>query len=176
MKIDTSTGELTPLDIDEFHENLPDEMLQAQRWLLWEERPNPDPTKKPLKVPYYAAGTPRGATDTPEDAARLVSFDDAFDAYINNLGKYNGIGFALGNDGTGNCWQGIDFDGLSKHQKKSCQDMLKFLRMAMAFTALATASNLNPLVQTKKTELRRTRLGAISPSQLMRYRMALCMI
>jgi hypothetical protein len=116
MKIDTSTGELTPLNIDEFHENLPDEMLQAQRWLLWEERQNPDPTKKPLKVPYYSAGTPRGATDTPEDAARLVSFDDAFDAYINNLGKYNGIGFALGNDGTGNCWQGIDFDGLSKHQ------------------------------------------------------------
>lgn len=116
MKINKDTGELTPLDGDVFYENLPDAMLQAKRWLLWEERPNPDPTKKPLKVPYYSVGTPRGATDTSEDAARLVSFNDAFEAYLGNLGKYTGIGFALGNDGTGNHWQGIDFDGLSQHR------------------------------------------------------------
>lgn len=116
MQVNKDTGELTPLDSDMFYENLPDAMLQAKRWLLWEERPNPDPTKKPLKVPYYSAGTPRGATDTPEDAARLVSFNDAFEAYLGNLGKYTGIGFALGNDGTGNHWQGIDFDGLSQHR------------------------------------------------------------
>lgn len=119
MQLNHETGELTPLDKDEFCENLPDVMLQAKRWLLWEERPNPDPAKKPLKVPYYSAGTPRGETDTPEDAARLVSFDEAFAAYAGNLGKYNGLGFALGNDGTGNHWQGIDFDGLSKHQHLS---------------------------------------------------------
>ena len=30
-------------------------------------------------------------------------------------GDYSGLGFALGADGTGNYWQGIDLDGLSKH-------------------------------------------------------------
>lgn len=117
--IDKDTGELIALDFDEFHENLPDAMLQAKRWLLWEERPNPDSLKKPLKVPYYSAGTPRGETDTSEDASRLVSFSDAFNAYIDNLGKYTGLGFALGNDGTGNHWQGIDFDGISQHENLS---------------------------------------------------------
>lgn len=119
MKIDKETGELTAIDFDEFYENLPDAMLQAKRWLLWEERPNPDPAKKPLKVPYYSIGTPRGETDTPEDSARLVSFIDVADAYLASLGKYSGLGFALGNDGTGNHWQGIDFDGISQHQHLS---------------------------------------------------------
>lgn len=116
MKVNNATGELTPLDREEFSQNVPDVMLQAKRWLLWEERPNPDSTKKPLKVPYYSAGTPRGATDTPDDAEKLVTFDLAFGSYIKNLGKYAGIGFALGGDGTGNFWQGIDFDGISSHQ------------------------------------------------------------
>lgn len=119
MNINKDTGEIVLPDFEEFKENLPDAMLQAKRWLLWEERPNPDPEKKPLKVPYYAGGTPRGATDTPEDADRLVTFDEAFKAYEVNVGKYNGLGFALGDDGTGNYWQGIDFDGISKHQHLS---------------------------------------------------------
>lgn len=119
MKINKETGELTAIDLDEFYENLPDAMLQAKRWLLWEERPNPDPAKKPLKVPYYSIGTPRGETDTPEDSAKLVSFAAAADAYLAHLGKYSGLGFALGNDGTGNHWQGIDFDGISQNQHLS---------------------------------------------------------
>ena len=48
MKINKETGEIDPIDFDVFHENLPDEMLAAKRWLLWEERPNPNPEKKQI--------------------------------------------------------------------------------------------------------------------------------
>ncbi len=115
MQVNKETGEIQPLDLEPFTENLPDEMLAAKRWLLWEERPNPDPTKKPLKVPYYASGTPRGATDTPEDAEKLATFEQISYAYESQPAKYSGLGFALGPDGTGHYWQGIDFDGLSQH-------------------------------------------------------------
>jgi hypothetical protein len=100
-------------------------MLAAKRWLLWEERSNPDPSKKALKVPYYASGTPRGVTDTPEDLARLATFDHATDAYLAHPAKYSGLGFALGADGTGKHWQGIDFDDLSDHaQLKALKEIL----------------------------------------------------
>lgn len=115
MKINQETGEIDPLDLESFSENLPDEMLSAKRWLLWEERPNPDPSKKPLKVPYYASGTPRGATDTLEDAEKLATLEEVQAAYYAQHAKYSGLGFALGPDGTGHYWQGIDFDGLSLH-------------------------------------------------------------
>ena len=91
MKINQETGEIDPLDFEPFSENLPDEMLAAKRWLLWEERPNPNPEKKPLKVPYYASGTPRGETDTPEDAEKLATFEEIQAAYHAQPAKYSGL-------------------------------------------------------------------------------------
>lgn len=96
------------------YDRLPTTMRNALRWLLWKAVPNPDPTKKPRKIPYYACGVPRsGGLDSPADQARFVSFDEAFAAL--QSGGYAGLGFALGPDGTGNCWQGIDLDDLSIH-------------------------------------------------------------
>ena len=93
---------------------LPIEMRAAKRWLLWREEPNPDPTKKPQKIPYYTVGKRRfGSLDTPEDLECLAVFEDAFSAL--QMGGYAGLGFALGPDGTGRCWQGIDFDHLDQH-------------------------------------------------------------
>lgn len=92
-------------------EDLPFEMREALRWLLWQSVPVPG--KKPRKVPYYANGQPRhGALDTAADQQYLVSFDDAQAALAQ--GNYTGLGFALGPDGSGNYWQGVDLDGISE--------------------------------------------------------------
>jgi hypothetical protein len=90
---------------------IPAAMRGAKRWLLWQSKPNPDTTKKPRKVPFYSNGKPRtGTLDTPEDQASLAPFDDALLAL--QTGRYTGLGFALGPDGTGGHWQGIDLDGI----------------------------------------------------------------
>lgn len=99
--------------IDDFN-NLPDEMRNSKRWLLWKFKPNQNPTKKPRKVPYYVNGSHRyGQLDTPSDIANLSTFVEAVNAAQNV--QYSGLGFALGPDGTGNEWQGIDLDHLSDH-------------------------------------------------------------
>ncbi len=89
--------------------------LKTQRvWLLWRSVPNPEPTKKPLKVPCYASGrNRRGNLDGPEDRAQLVTYAAAVAAYDEAApGTYAGLGIALGEDGRGQCWQGIDLDNM----------------------------------------------------------------
>lgn len=93
-------------DIDALSVEIPRRMKDAPRWLVWRQEPGP---KKPRKVPYYADGTPRrGTLDSGADHARLVTFDAMLAAL--GTGRYTGAGFALGPDGTGNAWQGIDLD------------------------------------------------------------------
>lgn len=82
----------------------------VRRWLLWKSVPSIDPTKKDRKVAYYANGATRGATDTPDDWAQLVTWDEAQEAF--RRGSYTGFGFALGPDGTGSVWQGFDADNV----------------------------------------------------------------
>lgn len=92
---------------------IPAALRDARRWLVWLEIPHTDPTKKPRKVPYYCDGKRRqGTLDTIEDQARFALFDDALRAL--QAGGYSGLGFALGPDGSGNHWQGIDLDDLPK--------------------------------------------------------------
>ena len=91
-------------------DTLPVVMRSVQRWLVWRLEPNADQEKKPRKVPYYTNGSRRGATDTEADLAMLATFEDALRVVQN--GRFTGLGFALGPDGTGNCWQGIDLDDL----------------------------------------------------------------
>lgn len=85
-----------------------DAMRAAARWLIYQHVPQPG--KKARKVPHYADGAPRqGTLDTPADTARLVSYDCAV-AALQGRGQEWGLGFALGPDGTGNYWQGVDLD------------------------------------------------------------------
>ena len=80
--------------------SLLDQMKSAPRWLLQKD-----------KVPYYISGKLRsGALDSPEDRSKLVTYLEALDAYEKSPGKYSGLGFALGPDGNGGYWQGIDVD------------------------------------------------------------------
>ncbi len=100
---------LTPTVTADDYADLPDAMRDARRWLVWRSEPKPDPTKKPAKVPYYVDGVRRhGELDTPADQARLATFNEALRALQG--GGYTGLGFALGPDGTGHYWQGIDLD------------------------------------------------------------------
>ncbi len=79
-------------------------MKAAKRWLL----------ATPAKVPFYIDGTPRsGALDSPDDQSRLGSYDDAKAALAHHPGWL--LGFALGPDGTGWHWQGIDFDHVEQN-------------------------------------------------------------
>ena len=90
---------------------LPAQMLAARRWVVWKSVPQSD--KKPRKIPYYVSGEERGKgiqLDSSEDQAQFATFDDALLAM--RTGRYTGLGFALGPDGTGSCWQGIDLDDM----------------------------------------------------------------
>lgn len=103
-------------------DDLPERMRSAKRWLVYKAIATGD--SKPRKVPFYVSGEPRsGALDSPEDMAKLATFEDALAAL--GSGRYSGIGFALGPDGTGNHWQGIDYDKLSArpHLAMMCDDL-----------------------------------------------------
>ncbi len=92
--------------------DLPEAMLAARRWLVWLSIPQPG--KKPRKVPVYANGRQRnGVLDSEADLAQLATFDEACAALA--TGRYAGLGFALGPDGTGNHWQGVDLDDVAGH-------------------------------------------------------------
>lgn len=81
------------------------QMKAARRWLL----------ASPTKVPHYVDGTSRrGTLDTADDMARLASFEDAATA-LQNHGPGWHLGFALGPDGTGKHWQGIDLDHIEEN-------------------------------------------------------------
>jgi len=85
-------------------------MKGSRRWLLYKSVPRPD--KKPAKIPYYANGQPRsGALDTLHDRMSLVEYDEAM-VRMCMSDDYAGLGFALGNDGSGWYWQGIDLDNI----------------------------------------------------------------
>ena len=77
-------------------------MMNARRWLIASSD----------KVPHYANGSKRhGTLDSPSDWAQLVSYQDARNAR-DACGVGWLLGFALGPDGTGCYWQGIDLDNI----------------------------------------------------------------
>jgi hypothetical protein len=78
------------------------EMKAVRRWLL----------ASPDKVPHYIDGSNRrGALDAPEDVARFATYDEATGALL-QCGPGWRLGFALGPDGEGGHWQGVDFDAV----------------------------------------------------------------
>ena len=94
-------------------------MRDSRRWLLWKAIPNPSKSK-PDKVPYYVSGKARGATDTPEDWAQLTTYDEA--CRVLSVGGYMGLAFALGPDGAGGYWQGVDLDSVKANELDDLAD------------------------------------------------------
>lgn len=93
--------------------SLLDDLKAQPVWLLWRSEPDRDPKKKPRKVPYYVGGGRReGALDSPEDRAKLVIFAEAAAKHAALAGTFEGLAIALGPDGRGGCWQGVDLDDI----------------------------------------------------------------
>lgn len=87
---------------------IPKQMREARRWLVW-GRKKARGTQS-VKSPYYVSGKARGLggqLDAPDDLMQLATFEQAIE-----VDGYSGIGFALGPDGYGGVWQGIDLDGV----------------------------------------------------------------
>jgi RecA-family ATPase len=104
------------LTLDDFA-NLPEKILQAKRYVLWRSVMIEN-SGKPRKIPCYCDGSPRfGHLDTPEDIAKLATLEQAIEAF--NLCVYvkpcTGLGFAMGPDGSGFYFQGIDLDDIAAH-------------------------------------------------------------
>lgn len=93
----------------------PSILLDLPVWLLWRYEYDEKGDKK--KVPYYADGECRsGELDTPEDRARLVTFDAAEEAFDARPGYYAGYGVALGRIGD-QVLSGIDLDDCREETK-----------------------------------------------------------
>lgn len=90
-----------------YDDHMPDELLHLPRWLLWKYFQRTGQTK-PTKVPYYVDVSPRqGTLDSPEDIARLATFDEAVSAARSAPGVWAGVGLAVVFDGGVG---GIDLD------------------------------------------------------------------
>jgi primase-polymerase (primpol)-like protein len=82
----------------DFH-NIPDEMKNQPRWLVWDWGPGKD--SKETKVPRRAKTGQKADVTQPQD---WCSFEEAVKAYREH--GYAGIGFALGHG-----FAGVDLDG-----------------------------------------------------------------
>jgi predicted P-loop ATPase len=91
--------------LDQLDRNVPAALRSVRQWLVW--RFEPQPGKKPRKVPYYVDGHRRvGDQGSDADRKRLATFELALAAFERD--DYSGIGFAfLPGDGL----IGIDIDG-----------------------------------------------------------------
>ena len=87
-------------------------MQGQKRWLVWAAD----------KQPFYPNGKPRSRLDTESDWNLLGTYEDAQFAVQMSNGKFEGIGFALGPDGTGGHWQGIDLDKIKANQLSDIAD------------------------------------------------------
>jgi len=95
----------------------------APVWMLWKSVQRLDKLK-PDKIPYYVTGSRRqGVLDSPEDRAKLTTYEDAVAAMEATPGIYAGLAIALGPDGNGGCWQGIDLDAIVAHGLTDIADL-----------------------------------------------------
>jgi hypothetical protein len=78
---------------------VPQELKDEPRWVVWKEEKR---NGKKTKVPYNAL-TGAGASST--DSSDWITFEEAREVFLNSKGRYDGIGFVLGD---GFC--GFDFD------------------------------------------------------------------
>jgi hypothetical protein len=114
-------------------------MLQAPRWHGFKVCPDPDRPGKLKKVPVNLNGTHIDATHF----ANWSTYEAALAA--REAGKFEYLGFALGPDGTGNHWQGIDLDDIEANGLQELANSLpgyvEYSPMAKAFIQLATVNH-----------------------------------
>jgi hypothetical protein len=104
-----SSGTPRPAPVAVIAENVPESLRRLDRWVCWswEWNPKKDGGKCGRDKPPYDVRTGRNASST--NPATWASFADALAAH--RAGLYDGIGFALGEDGaTGAVYSGLDLD------------------------------------------------------------------
>lgn len=90
-------------------------MRNAKRWLVWTQD----------KQPFYVDGSARrGKLDSNEDIQRLATFEQACNLVGREGDRFAGVGFALGPDGSGSYWQGIDLDEVPEELSQRFVDEL----------------------------------------------------
>ena len=101
------------------HENIPAQLRDQARWVLWRNvrRKKPDGSFVWAKMPYAVDGSPGSSTD----AKTWSTYDEAADAHM--LGDYDGLGFVLGEG-----LHGIDLD--------DCRDPVTGLLNSLALEVL----------------------------------------
>jgi hypothetical protein len=93
MKAATMSDPAETSDLDRYRLAVPEELKAQPYWLVWRFEAADKPGDKPRKVPYYADGARRqGQQGSPEDVARLTSFDAALGAL--ESGRWTGLGYA----------------------------------------------------------------------------------
>lgn len=92
-------SQVSSVDQPKIVKAIPEPLHNLKRFLLWKEFPGTKPGKT-IKTPFYASGHVRkGLLDTEADLAKLVTLEEALDAYM--LGGYSGIGFAVTGENIG---------------------------------------------------------------------------
>ncbi|WP_367341789.1 hypothetical protein [Limosilactobacillus sp.] len=92
-------------------QKIPQEMKNADRWIIWEIKLNPEKDKHDKKVPYRLT-KPYGEINA-EDPNNWLSFHDAYHLWTNygHHDRFPGLGFVLGNG-----WACLDIDNLTAAQ------------------------------------------------------------
>ncbi|MEM1506247.1 hypothetical protein RG959_22965, partial [Domibacillus sp. 8LH] len=81
------TGDRIP--VPEFH-NMPGELKQMNRWLLWKAVPRKDKPNEATKVPVKIDGSDFYGWNTPSNLYNFYDVEQAF-----QTGRFDGVGFAL---------------------------------------------------------------------------------
>ena len=102
---------MTPRPEAADYDDVPADMRQAPRWLVYKLVAAGE-GKKPRKIPHYASGERRnGALDTPGTSPAWSA--STRPCWPCGQGGFDGLGFALGQEGDA-CWQGIDLDDIDQ--------------------------------------------------------------
>lgn len=100
----------------------PNELTALPQWVVWRLEQNPDPTKKPLKVPYRPHEPHRRASS--KDPFTWGSYEQAVQVALSPEYGFTGIGFVL-SENDPYCCIDLDESGDSVERMALHQDIVK---------------------------------------------------
>ncbi|HCH9143019.1 TPA: DUF3987 domain-containing protein [Salmonella enterica] len=101
---------------------LPNELTALNQWVVWREEQNPDPSKKPRKIPYRPHDTAKRASS--KDPFTWSSYALAVQVALDPSNNFTGIGFVLHEDDP-YCCIDLDDSGLTPERWALHLDIVK---------------------------------------------------